>query len=150
MKQKLNFNKKIVFMVCFFLFLLGYDIVYAATSSKIQFCNYGGVRRTFMLIGICINLIKVIIPLLISGVAMVSFFKTVTSGKFDDLKATILQLVKQLVAGLIIFCLPALLDFVFESLVGYDDSGFTICTNCLFNPDKCTIPDEDPVTYTKN
>ncbi len=150
MKSKKSDKKLIFLFILFLVTILSVNVVYAATSSKIKFCDYGGVRRTFKIIGIIINLIKIIVPLIlmITGIAGIS--KTIISGKFDDLKGGIIQLCKQAVAGLIIFIIPGLLDFVFDSLVGYDDSNFTVCTNCLFDTNKCTIPDEDPEVYTED
>ena len=56
--------------------------------------------------------------------------------------------VKKLIAGLIIFLLPTALDFMFDSLLQYDDSAFTACSNCLFDTGNCSIPTTDPNTYT--
>lgn len=125
------------------------DLVLAAkTSSELRFCEYGGVLRTFKIIGMCINIVKIVVPLIIVGTAMVSIFKTVTSGKADDLKGSFTLIVKKLIAGLIIFIIPSALDFAFDTLIGYDDSGFTACSNCLLDTGNCTIPTNDPDTYT--
>ena len=123
-------------------------LVLAATSSDLKFCEYAGVLRTLKIVGICINIVKIVVPILIIGTAMVSIFKTVTSGKADDLKGSFSLIVKKLIAGLIIFLIPCALDFAFDSLIGYDDSGFTACSNCLLDTGNCTIPTEDPSTYT--
>lgn len=147
-KKEISKNKKILYILFFIALFLCINVVYAATSSKIKFCDYSGVRRTFKVIGIIINLVKIIVPLILMASAMISVFKTVTTGKPEDFKASILQVVKQGIAGLIIFCLPGLLNFVFNSLVGYDDTGFTSCTTCLLDTEHCTIPDKDPEIYT--
>ena len=78
-------------------------VMAAKTSSELRFCEYGGVLRTFKILGMCINIIKIVVPLIIIGTAIVSIFKTVTSGKADDLKASFSLIVKKLIAGLIIF-----------------------------------------------
>lgn len=125
------------------------DLVLAAkTSNDLRFCEYSGVLRTFKILGMCINIVKIVVPLIIIGTAMVSIFKTVMSGKTDDLKGSFSLIVKKLIAGLIIFLIPSALDFAFDSLIGYDDSGFTACSNCLLDTGNCTIPTEDPSTYT--
>lgn len=147
-KEDLSKKKKVLYMLFFIAIFLCVNVVYAATSSKIKFCDYAGVRRTFKVIGIIINLVKIIVPLILMASAMISVSKTITSGKTDDFKASILQVVKQGIAGLVIFCLPSVLNFVFNSLVGYDDTGFTSCTTCLLDTGHCTIPDKDPEIYT--
>lgn len=141
-----NLLKNIALVLFIFLFA-GVNIVYARTTSKVPFCDYGGVRRTFKIIGIIINLIKIVIPIIISYIGFATFLKIVMSGKTEDLKSGVLQLCKNLVAGLIIFFIPGVLDFTFDTLVGYDDSGFTTCTNCLLDTEHCEIPDTDPETY---
>ena len=124
------------------------DLVLAATSSKLRICEYGGVLRTLKIIGMAINIVKIIVPLLVIGTAIMSVFKTVTSGKADDLKGSFILILKKVIAGLIIFLIPTVLDFTFDSLLEYDDSGFTACSNCLLDTGNCVIPTTDPNTYT--
>ena len=143
-------NKKNYFIILVLLSVLTIlpDLVLAATTSEIRFCEYAGVLRTFKILGIIINIVKIVVPLLIIGTAIVSVFKTVTSGKDDDLKASFIIIVKKLIAGLIIFLLPSTVDFAFDTLIGNDTSKFTSCTNCLLDTGNCTIPEEDPSLYT--
>ncbi len=136
--------------ILFFVLFIGTSIVYAKTSAEIAFCDYASVRRTFMIIGILLNLVKVVVPLIIIFVAIVAFFKIVMSGKTEDLKSSLMQVVKNGIAGLIIFILPGVVNFAIESLVEYDDTGFTKCTTCLLDTDHCEIPDEDPDTYEED
>lgn len=125
-------------------------LVLAATSSDLKVCEYAGVLRTLKIVGICINIVKIVVPILIIGTAMVSLFKTVTSGKADDLKGSYVQIIKKIIAGLIIFIIPTLLDFTFDTLLEYDDSEYIACTNCLFDTGNCVIPDKDPETYVED
>ena len=152
--KKIRSEKKLLFFTLFVILFMSLNFVYAATSSKISFCEYGGVVRTFKIIGILINIVKIVIPILIIITAIISISKTILSGKTEDLKASFIQLAKQLVAGLVIFCLPSVLDFAFDNLAGdgtaYDPSGFTVCTNCLFDTEHCQIPEKDPEIYTKD
>ena len=124
------------------------DLVLAATTSKLRICEYSGVLRTLKILGMALNIIKIVVPLIIIGTAMMSVFKTVTSGKSDDLKGSFMIIVKKIIAGLLIFVIPSLFDFAFDSLIGYDDSGFTACSNCLLDTGNCVIPTTDPDTYT--
>lgn len=148
-----NILKKYKFIIIFVLalVLLGAipHLVYAATTSKLNFCQYGGTRRTFKILGLAINIIKIIVPLILIITGVITLSKTIFTGKDDDLKSSALTLVKKAVAGVIIFLLPTALDYAFDTLVGYDDSSFTACTECMLNPDNCQIPTEDPDTYTE-
>ena len=125
-------------------------LVLAATSSQLRICEYAGVLRALKIFGIVLIIIKIVVPLIIVGTAIVSVFKTVTSGKADDLKASFGLIVKKLIAGLIIFILPTALDFMFDSLLEYDDSSFTSCSNCLLDTGNCVIPTSDPDTYVED
>lgn len=146
---KLSKKNRYIIFALFLLLFCGLNIVYAGTTTKLNFCAYAGVRRTLMIIGIIIIIAKIVIPLIIIITGMISFFKTVISGKDDDFKSSIGILAKKIVAGLIIFFLPTVINYAFEALVGYDDSGYTACSTCLLDVDRCVIPDEDPETYTE-
>lgn len=150
--KKINISKrkKYIIYTLFLLLFCGINLVYAETSTKLNFCAYAGVRRTLMIIGIIIIIAKIIIPLIIIITGMITFFKTVLSGKDDDFKNSISILAKKIVAGLIIFFLPTVINYAFEALVGYDDSGYTACSTCLLDVNNCEIPDEDPTTYTED
>lgn len=139
-------------IIAFILFLSAFSIlnvVYAATSSKIAFCDYSGVRRTFKILGMVINVVKVIVPLILIITGMITLSKTIISGKSDDFKGSLMILAKKFVAGFIVFLLPSVLDYAFDTLIGYDDSSFTQCSNCLLDTSHCTIPESDPETYTE-
>lgn len=145
-KKQLLFSILFVLFICAFLTL---NVVYAATSSKIEFCDYSGVRRTFMILGVIINIVKIVVPLILIITGMIAFSKTIISGKTEDMTASISLLAKKIIAGLIVFLIPSVLDFTFDTLIGADDSSFTECTNCLLDTENCTIPESDPNTYTE-
>jgi len=136
----------IVLMVAF----LSINIVYAATASQIKFCDYGGVRRTFKIIGIIINIAKVLVPMLIILTEIISITKVIISGKQEDLFENWKILVRKIIAGLVIFIIPTVIDFTIDNLVGYSDSGFAQCSNCLLDTNHCTIPTTDPSTYSED
>ena len=138
---------KKVLIILFMAFFVGINIVFAATKSKIGFCDYGGTRRVLKIIGIMINIAKIVVPLLIMLTEIISLTKVIISGKDDDMKENWRVFVRKLIAGLVIFILPTLIDYTIDSLVGYDDSGFTQCSNCLLDTDHCTIPETDPDYY---
>lgn len=145
-KKQLLFSILFVLFICAFLTL---NVVYAATSSKIEFCDYSGVRRTFMILGVIINIVKIVVPLILIITGMIAFSKTIISGKTEDMTASISLLAKKIIAGLIVFLIPSVLDFTFDTLIGADGSSFTECTNCLLDTENCTIPESDPSTYTE-
>ncbi len=141
-------HKSAIITISTLALLLIPTIVLADTTSDIKFCEMAGVRRTFLILGMCLNIIKIVLPLVIIGTAMISVGKTVISGKSDDLKGSLTLIIKKVIAGLVIFLLPTIVDFAFDTLIGYDDSGFTACTTCFLDTDSCTIPDAEPDIYT--
>ncbi len=147
-----NKTKKILkslFIIAIMVAFLGLNIVYAATTSHIKFCDYGGVRRTFKIIGIVINIAKILVPMIIIITEIISITSVIISGKEEDLVANWKVLVKKIIAGLVIFILPTVIDFTIDSLVGYNDSGFSQCSNCLLDTSHCSIPTTDPETYSE-
>lgn len=146
-----NLNTKKIIMFSLFvitILLLGSNVVYAATSSELNFCDYAGSRRTFQIAGVILNIAKIVVPVLIIILGMIAFVKPMMSGKVDDIKESAMKLMKQCIAGIVIFFIPSILDFCFGLIPDYDDSPVAECTTCLFDPDGCVIPDEDPTTYT--
>jgi hypothetical protein len=142
-------KKKIIKFVAFAILIVAVcalDIVYAETVATIEFCNYGGVRKTLKILGIILTVVKIAIPMVLILTGIATFFKTVTSGKEDDLKAAALQFFKKMIAGLVIFVLPGLMDYIFDNFVDSNKSSFTQCTNCFLDTGSCDVNVADPKT----
>ncbi len=147
-----NFLKKYQFVIILTLLLIvlcvGPKLVFAATSSKLNFCQYRGTRRAFKILGLVINFIKILVPIILIITGIMSLSKTIFSGKSEDFTASLTLLVRKCIAGIVIFLLPTVINYAFDSLIGYNDASFTACTRCMLTPNNCQIPDEDPDTYT--
>ncbi len=143
---------KSVFIILIMVAFLSVNIVFAATKSKINFCDYAGARRTLKIIGMLINIAKIVVPLIIILTQMVSMTKIVVSGKDDDIKESFKILVKKIIAGLIIFFIPGIIDYTIDNLAGFNnaDSGFAQCSNCLLDTNHCSIPTTDPDYYDED
>ncbi len=148
MKKK---NKKYIIIIMLFLLLfIGTNIAYAATTSKIRFCEQPGVLRTMQIIGLIIGIVKVAVPVIIIATSFVTFSKVIISGKSEDMKESATTLLKKIVAGIIIFLIPDLVHVVFNNIVNANStSGFTACETCLNKPKACSIPTEAPSIYTE-
>lgn len=148
--MKLAKKKKLIiplFILC--ALLIGMNIAYAATSSDLHFCEYPGTLRAMAIIGIIIGIIKVAVPVLIIITSMITFVKVITSGKEDDLKQSAMTVVKKVVAGILIFLIPDLIDYVFNNIVDTNNtSNFKACETCLTKPNSCSIPDSNPTIYS--
>lgn len=148
-KYNLTKKEKITIFIIM-IFTLSISIVSAGTSAKLHFCEYAGVLRTLKILGILLNIVKVVIPIIFMITSIMSISKTIFSGKFEDLTGSFMLMLKKLLAGLIIFFIPGLIDYAFDALVEYDIksvSEIKECTTCLLDIDNCTIPDTDPEIY---
>lgn len=139
-------NKKIskyLTFTCITFFLLT-NITNAAVSSKIHFCEYPGTLRALKIVGIVIILLKIAAPLILTYSGISDLVKVVISGKQEDLTGTAVKLFKKIIAGLIIFVIPSIVNYAFTELIEVDNSSFDNCTTCIFNIGECTIPETDP------
>lgn len=145
--QKKKMSKYfLLILLILFIFIIGINPVFAATSSELNFCSYSGVRKASKIVGIFLTIAKIVVPLIIIITGMISFTNVIISGKTEDLQNTAKQLIKKIIAGLIIFFIPGILDYCFENIVGYSDSDYTACVKCVTSPDSCNINVEDPKT----
>lgn len=98
-----------------------------------ELCNDSGMLTVFLVLKYLFSIICIIIPLLLIYRCVVPLFKTVTSGK--EFNGDLGPMFKSLVAGLIIFLLPGLFNFVFTDLIGYSNSF----SQCITNADASFI-----------
>lgn len=108
------------------------------------FCQIKGVKGTFRTIGWVIVAIKILVPIILMIFGIIDIAKAITASKDDEIKKSIQSIVKRLVAGVIIFFIPTLLDFAIGLIGGdevYDESSgtFGYCTHCMLKPtdDSC-------------
>ncbi len=150
MKEFILKHKRFILYTLLLLFVCTADLVYAKTTGEIKFCDYGSVQRTLKVIGIIIVIMKIVVPLIIILTAFFTFIKPVISGTVDDFKGSFKTLVMKLIAGLIIFVIPSMLDYTFDNLLGADTSSFGKCSNCLLDVDSCKPTDNIPEYYTED
>lgn len=112
--------------------------------DEASFCQASGVKGTFRAIGWVIVIIKIVVPILLIVFGSIDLAKAVVSSKDDEIKKSIKSIAVRVVAGVIIFFIPTLLDFAI-GLVGGDEvynensGSFGYCTHCMLNPtdDSC-------------
>lgn len=97
--------------------------------------------KTFKFIGRILSIVKILIPLVIIILGVIDFFKAVTTSKDDEIKKSSKSLVMRVIAGVIIFFLPTLVNLVFMLI---DDWGnyrtdYSVCSTCVLNPSKCKV-----------
>ncbi len=93
--------------------------------------------ETFRIFGMVIFIAKILVPLIIVILGIISFSKIVFSGDDKDFSSSIKNLTKKLIGGVIIFFIPTLVLFVmsFLSDFGTEDveQQFMICSTCLLD-----------------
>jgi len=146
MKNILN-KYKYVILIGLFAIVCTIDTVYAKTIVDFNICEFRATLQLLKLIGIVINIVKILLPLLLIFMCIKEAFKAVISAKQDDLVQMLPKFFKRFLAAAIIFFIPGIVNYAVDNFVEFDDKDFKECTTCLFEPDSCTIPDKDPVLY---
>ncbi len=110
------------------------------TSTTVNYCE--GLKPTFMFIGHIIRLAKILIPIVIILFGMYDFFRAVTGSKDDEIKKSARSLMFRALAGVCIFFLPAIIDFVFSLVDGWSnseyESNYQNCFKCVWDVGSCT------------
>lgn len=100
-----------------------------------NFCS-GSVQGVFTTIGWVFFIAKILIPIVLIIFGSIDFGKAIIANKDDEIKKSAKSLVMRAVAGVIIFFIPTLLNFVVE-IIGGDDlynGTFATCTHCMLEP----------------
>ena len=106
-----------------------------------NFCS--DTAKLLQFLGYAILIFKVSIPIIIVVLGMMDFGKAVVAEKDDEIKKQAVKLGRRALAGVIIFFIPTIVDWVFTGITGADNT-FDNCKGCLLNPtnsEKCTIPE---------
>lgn len=98
----------------------------------------GNFKRVFTAIGWIFFMAKIVIPIILIIFGSIDIGKAVISAKDDEIKKSVKSLVIRIIAGIIIFFVPALLN-VIVGLIGTDADGtykgkFGACTSCMLDP----------------
>ncbi len=104
--------------------------------------------RIWTLIGYCILIIQIVVPLLLIISGMITMAQAVMKQKDDEIKKAQNLLIKKVIAAVMCFLVititRAVVGLVVENGNNSDD-GWQRCVKCSFNPneDGCTIKDTD-------
>lgn len=130
MKKK-QFLILLIFIAIFFT-----SPVLADTYTK-SYCT--GLKGTLRIIGEVVNIIKIVVPLIIIGFACVDLFKVITSGKDDSISKALKSIVTRLIIGVLIFFIPAILEFGFSLIDEWTDyeTSYQECVSCILNVKEC-------------
>lgn len=100
-----------------------------------NFCS--DIKPGIKILGYIILVFKVLVPVIIIIMGTKDIYNVVTTGKSDDLKKQFILLGKRVIAGLIIFFLPTIINVVINAVDPNSESDYKVCTTCLFDPTNC-------------
>ena len=107
--------------------------------KKIIGCEDESVLRGFSIIRMLITVAKILVPIIIILKVSMDFGKAVISSDDGEIKKAAGKLPKRIIAGLIIFLIPTIVNFIFNTLVPFEEtaSAFASCTTCMTTADEC-------------
>ncbi len=107
--------------------------------KPIEFCEQARVLNAFKIGGYALFVIKILVPLLLMGLAVWDLLRAMISSDDKANKEAVSKLIRRAIIAVIIFVIPTLLDYAFLLVDGAVDTTneFSKCTSCLFNPMDC-------------
>lgn len=118
------------------------DVVYETKVSDItlgKVCKSDNLKVPLKYIGWLLSAVKLIIPIIIIALGVMDFMKAVASQKQEELSKAIKTVLLRVIAGIIIFLVPAIINFLFTLVDDWTkyETAYSECTKCLSNPGKC-------------
>ena len=129
-------NKKKILLMIILSFVFFASPVLADTYTA-SYCT--GLKSSLRIVGEVINLIKIIVPLIIIGLASADLFKVLMNGKDDGIFKALKTVGTRVILGVFIFFVPSILEFGFslvDSWTNYETS-YKECVSCVLNVKEC-------------
>ncbi len=93
----------------------------------LSICDKSYIVQLLLIVKIFFKLACYIIPAVIIIITTIYFFKSLKSGKEEDLKANGKGMVHRIIAGLVVLFLPTIISFVFNHLIDGQNIDFIAC-----------------------
>ena len=106
---------------------------------ELGLCDQEGILRTFKIINILLQIAKILVPLIIIIAGSIDLFKVIMNGDSDDGKKVFSQFIRRIIAGLVVFMLPTLINYFMNLTTKYKETetAFAGCSSCLTNTKEC-------------
>lgn len=103
-------------------------------------CSMPQFRKPMKFLGSIVWLFKILVPIIIIGFGILDFYKAVTGSKEDALKKAFQSIMVRVIAGVFVFLLPGLIQFVLNMINEWSEyqNDWCCCTECLLNP-SCNV-----------
>lgn len=143
-------KNKCLFIALISLIVLMFGIcpVYAATvtNNPTAICLKSDIVLIARIIGHVLLIVKIGVPIILIGLGTFDLGKAVLSSDDNAIKASTSILIKRVIAGVVIFFIPAILTFVMTLIDNVDQlNSFNCITDCIENPNTCIIPENNGV-----
>lgn len=144
-------KKKLIYIVLIaFIFVVGMNAVSASGfSSDVRYnvCGINNVPENVpMLTSGLYNLIKIAVPIIIIVMGIVDLVGAVSAADIDKMKKSQKKLITRLIAGVFIFLIMAIVQFIFKK-VDRGETGFWNCMNCILS-NNCDSSISSKQSYT--
>ena len=93
----------------------------------LSFCDKSWIVEMLLIIKTLFKIACYIIPVIIIIVSIIGIFKAIKSGKEEDLFDNFKLLVKRIIAGLLIFFLPSIINYIFTGILNNHEVEFLAC-----------------------
>lgn len=98
--------------------------------------------NVWRVLGLVVNVMKIIIPLILIVMGMVDLGKAVVSSDDKAINKSVTSLIKRFIAAVIVFFIPTIVNTLFNIVTGFDnekDDDYSICFECVtdVNGDIC-------------
>ena len=126
------------FMTSDALILLDDETEYSVVDTNVEdICASRNYRVPMRFLGITLNFVKIVIPALIILFGLIDLYKAITASKDDAIKKAVKSIALRVVAGVFVFLLPGLIQFVLNLVQDWSDYqvNWCCCTECLLNGD---------------
>ncbi len=105
-----------------------------------ELCSNSKYRKIMKFFGTIVNFARILVPIVIILFGVIDLYKAVTGAKEDEIKKSFRSILVRVIAGILVFLLPGLVQFFFNMLNEWSDYKIDVCccTECLLNKD-CNV-----------
>lgn len=107
--------------------------------DKFILCEAANVLTVFKVLGIGLNILKILIPVVLIIMGSITFAQAIMANNQDAISKAAVSLGKKVVIGVAIFFIPTVLSFVFKLInnVGAIKDEFSNCITCMEDANEC-------------
>ena len=134
-KNKFKIIFLILTIICFISFVSSVE-ANEIGSNGYSICSEAPILKAFRALGYVLLIVKVVVPILIILFACIDLGKAVIASDDKEIKTATTRVIKRVVAGVIIYFLPTIINTVFDLVNGAEElkNSNVYCQKCLFEP----------------